>query len=324
MRRRGADRPAARCGMKFSRQIKSFAFSTGLSAWLARRRPARRVIMFHGIDEVEMPVEAFEANLRWLAERFDIVPLGTMVDSILQGRPHGPRGELALTFDDGLGNHVDAAYPVLRKLGLPATYFVCPDLIERQAWIWNQEARERLKSLSAPARHAFGAGSLGIDTTDVEALVEHMKRLPFADRQRAESELRGCTPAFEASALQRRRFDPLTWHELERLDPELVTIGSHTLSHPILPTIDDAMLEREVRDSRRILEQRLGRIVDLFCYPNGAQDDRIHAAVARHYRAAVTTRYGLVAPSTDAHRIMRIPAARSLPAMAWRMHRPAA
>lgn len=310
--------------MKFSRQIKSFAFSTGLSAWLARRQPARRVLMFHGVDEVEMPVEAFETNLRWLAARFNIVPLARLVDGVLQARAPDPRGELVLTFDDGLANHFDAAYPVLQKLRLPATYFVCPDLIERRAWIWNQEARERLKTLDTAARGEFGRRCVGRDSPDVEALIEDMKRLPIVDRQHAESELRACTPAFEPSPLQRRRFDPLSWEALAQLDPELITIGSHTLSHPILPTIDDATLEREVRDSRAILEQRLGRTVDLFCYPNGAQDDRVYAAVARHYRAAVTTRYGLVAASTDAHRIMRIPAARSLATMAWRMHRPTA
>ncbi len=310
--------------MKFSRQIQSLAFATGLSTWLARRRPARRVIMFHGVDEVEMPVGVFEDNLRWLAAHFNIVPLAAMVDGVLQGRSPDPRGELVLTFDDGLGNHFDAAYPVLRKLGLPATYFVCPELIERGAWIWNQEARERLKSLAPQARAEFAQQAFGSASSDVELLVERMKGLPIAERQRAEAGLRERTPDFAPSPLQRQRFDPLTWSKLRELDPSLITIGSHTLSHPILPTIDDATLEREVRDSRQILEQRLGRAVDLFCYPNGAQDDRVHAAVARHYRAAVTTRYGLVPPTTDAHRMMRIPAARSLPMLAWRMHRPTA
>lgn len=310
--------------MKFSRQIQSFAFATGLSTWLARRRPARRVIMFHGVDEVEMPVEVFEQNLRWLAARFKIVPLAAMVDGVLQGRAPDARGELVLTFDDGLGNHFDAAYPVLRKLALPATYFVCPELIERRSWIWNQEARERLKSMAAQARADFAQRTLACADAGVEALIERMKGLPIAERQRVEADLRARTPEFAPSALQRRRFDPLTWGELQGLDPALITIGSHTLSHPILPTIDDAMLEREVRDSRQMLEQRLGRAVDLFCYPNGAQDDRVHAAVARHYRAAVTTRYGLVPPTTDAHRMVRIPAARSLPMLAWRMHRPTA
>jgi peptidoglycan/xylan/chitin deacetylase (PgdA/CDA1 family) len=310
--------------MRFSRQLHAIALATGLSSWLARRRPARRVIMFHGVDEVEMPVDAFEANLRWLAARFNIVPLGAMVDGVLAGRAPDPRGELVLTFDDGLGNHFGAAYPVLQRLGLPATFFVCPELIERGAWIWNQEARERMKSLSPQVRREFGVQSLKTDSADVEALVACMKGLPIADRRRAEDDLRARTPDFAASALQRRRFDPLTWSEVEQLDQKLITIGSHTLSHPILPTIDDAMLERELRDSRQLLEQRLGRAIDLFCYPNGAQDDRVHAAVARHYRAAVTTRYGLVPPDTDAHRMVRIPATPSLPTLAWRLHRPLA
>jgi peptidoglycan/xylan/chitin deacetylase (PgdA/CDA1 family) len=310
--------------MKFSRQIQAFALATGLSTWLARRRPARRVIMFHGVDEVEMPVDVFESNLRWLAERFHIVSLATMVDGVLKGRAPDPRGELVLTFDDGLANHFDAAYPVLQRLGLPATYFVCPELIEGRRWIWNQEARERLKTLDAPTRLDFAQRSLATASGDIEALVQRMKDMPIADRQRAEDDLRARTPAFVPSPLQRQRFDQIAWSDLERLDPALITIGSHTLSHPILPSIDDATLEREVRDSRQILERKLGRTVDLFCYPNGAQDDRVHAAVARHYRAAVTTRYGLVSPTTDAHRMVRIPATRSLPMLAWRMHRPTA
>jgi peptidoglycan/xylan/chitin deacetylase (PgdA/CDA1 family) len=310
--------------MKFSRQIQSIALATGLSAWLARRRPARRVIMFHGVDEVEMPVQVFESNLRWLAEHFNIVPLATLVDGVLDGRAPDPRGELVLTFDDGLANHFDVAYPVLRRLGLPATYFVCPELIEQGRWIWNQEARERMKTLDVPSRQEFAQRSLAMADADVETLVQRMKELPIGDRLRVEDDLRARTPDFVPAPLQRQRFDQITWSALESLDPALITIGSHTLSHPILPTIDDATLEREVRDSRRILEQKLGRTVDLFCYPNGAQDDRVHAAVARHYRAAVTTRYGLVPPTTDAHRMVRIPATRSLPLLAWRMHRPTA
>jgi peptidoglycan/xylan/chitin deacetylase (PgdA/CDA1 family) len=49
-----------------------------------------------------------------------------MVDSILASRPVGRDGELALTFDDGLRNQFELAYPALRRLGTPATFFVCP------------------------------------------------------------------------------------------------------------------------------------------------------------------------------------------------------
>jgi len=308
--------------MIFARQIQSFSFATGLSSWLASRKHARRVLMFHGIGDVYMPVEAFETNLRWLIARFKVVSLADMVDGIQAGRQPDSRGELALTFDDGLSNHFNAAYPVLQRLRLPATFFVCPELIEGRRWIWNQEARARLQEMTPPGRAEFAQACLGLNTDAVETLVQRMKDLSLTDRERAETGLRQRTPGFVASALARLRFDPLTWDELMQLDPSLITIGSHSLSHPILPSIDDAALEREVAESRRVLERRLGRTVDLFCYPNGAQDERVYACVARTYRAAVTTHYGFVHPSDDLHRMMRFPAASNLALMAWRMHWP--
>jgi peptidoglycan/xylan/chitin deacetylase (PgdA/CDA1 family) len=132
------------------------------------------------------------------------------------------------------------------------------------------------------------------------------------------------TPDHEISEEARQRFDPMRWSDLERLDPSLITIGSHTMTHPILPTLDDAALTREVVESRKLLEERLGRTVDLFCYPNGASDRRVCNEVARVYRAAVTTEYGFAQPRADPHRLPRIPVAPSLPLLAWRMHRPSA
>jgi peptidoglycan/xylan/chitin deacetylase (PgdA/CDA1 family) len=310
--------------MKFSRQLHAAALATGLSSWIARRLPARRVVMFHGVDEIDMPVDAFETCLAWLAARFQMVSLQHLLDGILQGRPVAVRGEVALTFDDGLRNHFDTAYPVLQRLGLPATYFVCPDLIENRRWIWNHEARTRLRTMTPQARAEFARRTFGSSIDDIETLVQRMKGLRIEERQRAEADVRTQTPDFVPSALDRQRFDPLSWQELAELDPALITIGSHTLSHPILPLVDDDVLERELGGSRRVLEERLNRPVDLFCYPNGSTDDRVHAVVGRHYRAAVTTEYGFVKTGSDAHRVMRIPSSPHLALMAWRMHRPTA
>jgi len=308
--------------MIFARQIHSFAFATGVSTLFARSRRAYRVIMFHGVGDTHMPVEAFEANLRWMAERFRIVPLAEIVQGIEHGRRPGARGEVALTFDDGLGNHFVRAWPVLRRLGLPASFFVCPGLIDGRRWIWNQEARARLKRMAPPARGEFAQAQMRMRTDAIEPLVQRMKELALADRERIEAALRACTPDFVPTPQEHEHYDPITWEQVRQLDPSLITIGSHTLSHPILPTIGDDALEHEVDESRRVLEERLGRPVELFCYPNGSHDERVYAHVSRSYRAAITTNYGLVRPSSDLHRLMRIPAAASLPLMAWRMHWP--
>jgi peptidoglycan/xylan/chitin deacetylase (PgdA/CDA1 family) len=309
--------------MKISKYLHRFAFASGLSAGLAGRRNVRRILMLHGIDDVEMPAAAFEQGIAWLARHFRIVPLGEMVDAIAAGRPPHAGGELALTFDDGLRNQFELAYPVLRRLGAPATFFVCPDLIEQRRWIWTQEARTRLQTMTPAARAEFALAS-GPSITEVEPLMTRLKKQPIAERLRHEAALRAVTPDFAPTESTRRRFDPLSWDELARIDPSVVTIGSHTLTHPILPSIDDAALEREIVDSRKVLEQRLGRPVDLFCYPNGSLDPRVHAVVARTYRAAVTTEYGFVGARPDLHGLHRIPATPRLPLLAWRMHRPTA
>jgi peptidoglycan/xylan/chitin deacetylase (PgdA/CDA1 family) len=303
----------------FVKPLHAFALATGLSAWLAQRKPVRRIVMLHGVGGSDLSVDAFEAGLAWIARRFKVVHLHEIVQAMAEGRSSG-ESELALTFDDGLHNQFEFAYPVLKRLGLPATFFVCPGLIENRHWLWNQEARSRLSSMT-PSQRAAHARDCGAAADDVESLVDRMKRLPLAQRLEEEEQLRTRTPDFQMSDDAHRRFDPLSWNDIERLDQSLITIGSHTMSHPILPTLDDAALASELADSRRMLEQRLNRKVDLFCYPNGANDARVRDAVARVYRAAVTTEYGFARPKADPHRLPRIPVTPSLPLLAWRMHR---
>jgi peptidoglycan/xylan/chitin deacetylase (PgdA/CDA1 family) len=56
-------------------------------------------------------------------------------------------------------------------------------------------------------------------------------------------------------------------------------LGSHTITHPDLTTLDATQLKREVAGSRQILKQRFGVPVDNFCYPAGSYDDTVISAV---------------------------------------------
>lgn len=303
------------------RPLHALALATGASARWAQRRPVLRIVMLHGVGPEELPVEAFTAQAAWLARHFRVVPLA---DLLAKAAGQGaPERDVALTFDDGLACHADVVAPLLARLGLPATFFVCPGLIESRRWLWNHEARRRLGLLSAAERASLAAAAGG-PGPDVEQLVGWLKALPLAAREAAEQRLRAATPGFAPTPAERARFDPLTWQQLAQLDPALITVGSHTLTHPILTTLDDAALEHELAGSRALLEQRLGRPVDLFCYPNGSQDPRVRAAAARVYRAAVTTESGCARPGGDLFALPRIAVAERLSLLAWRMHRPAA
>ncbi len=303
--------------------LHSLALSSGVSAWLAHRAPVRRILMVHNIAPGVLDPLIFEAQLCWLAGRFEVIDLAEMVARIEGGEPPRAPGELALTFDDGLRNHAEHAYRILHRHRLPATFFVCPQLIDERRWLWNQEARHRLQVLGDGARAEF-ARDVGAPCFDVEPVVGWMKTLDLGRRERVEQALRAATPGFAPGPELRAIFDPLSWEQMREMDPNLITIGSHTLDHPILPTLDDRELQRQLVQSRTLLEQRLQRPVEFFCYPNGANDLRARALVARHYRAAVTTEAGIVHADACRTALPRIPVAPTLALSAWRLNRPGA
>ena len=92
----------------------------------------------------------------------------------------------------------------------------------------------------------------------------------------------------------------LTWSELRALDANGVAVGSHTVTHADLTTLDDAQALAQLTDSRRALEQHLGRPVQWFAYPAGAENQRIVDLTRRAgYVLAVTTQPGTVQSAAD-------------------------
>jgi peptidoglycan/xylan/chitin deacetylase (PgdA/CDA1 family) len=74
-------------------------------------------------------------------------------------------------------------------------------------------------------------------------------------------------------------------------------VESHTLTHPNLTTLDPRMLRREVGRSRSIMRRLFHQRVDFFCYPGGAFDRAVVAAVRRAgYLGAETELPGLAGP----------------------------
>jgi peptidoglycan/xylan/chitin deacetylase (PgdA/CDA1 family) len=299
---------------------RSISFHCGFSATMARRQNCERILVYHGIDTEGAPELA--AELRYLVRHFKVVPLETIADRLANNAAPGPN-EIVLTFDDGLRNNASIVYPLLHQLRAPATFFVCPGLIENGTWLWTHEMRCRVQTLAEPAFPEL-CSKLLVPANSAEGIVEWMKTLHLPHRRQAESIIRQATPRFQPTARQRQAFDMMNWDDLLSLDPRLITVGSHTFSHPILTTLTAPEIELEVLESRRYLERRLQRTVDFFCYSNGSYDARAYLAAKQTYRAAVTTESGVVdgRENPELHRLPRIPSAENAALTAWRLHRP--
>ncbi|MEO6456993.1 MAG: polysaccharide deacetylase family protein [Chloroflexia bacterium] len=99
----------------------------------------------------------------------------------------------------------------------------------------------------------------------------------------------------------------LTWDELVELDRNSFRIEAHSVSHPDLEKIGPESLDFELNESRRQLEEKLGRKVELFAYPYGHFNDAAREqAEAAGYKAAFSVRHGLNTLRTDRFALKRV------------------
>jgi peptidoglycan/xylan/chitin deacetylase (PgdA/CDA1 family) len=103
--------------------------------------------------------------------------------------------------------------------------------------------------------------------------------------------------------------DRLSWDEIKVMQGSgIITFGSHTLSHAYLPEISsDQELKFEIFDSKRMLEEQLGREVSIFSYPGGRFNTKIKQFVRdAGYKVAVATNPGKRFPNNDIFVLKRL------------------
>jgi peptidoglycan/xylan/chitin deacetylase (PgdA/CDA1 family) len=293
----------------------------GLTSPARRGRGQLSVATFHRVlpDEerraypypgLAVTPEELDALLAYFGEHFDCGPLSMQHERFLKGAG-AKLPLLALTFDDGQYDNYLHARPALARHGMKATFFIPVQAVERNEPLWHDHLGFAILALQgAPggrerlARLLSGAGltSEGPRST-AENVSAQSKRLPLPERLRLVEALAKAAGAPRAPAFARL----MTFGELAALAAEGHEIGSHSMTHCMMPECDDRVLAYEVGESRRVLQARAGQPIDAFCYPNGDFDERSVRAVAdAGYARAVTTSWGLNDGRSDRFRLLRL------------------
>lgn len=273
------------------------------------------VLIFHRVRSQLDPLfpsgpdaARFEEQMRWVREWFDVLPLTAAVAGLRDGTL--PARPLCITFDDGYADNATIALPILRKLGLHATFFIATGYLNGGR-MWNDTVIETVRAATGPRLDlsVLGLGDLPIEGVEarraaIAKLVMALKHLPWTERQR------------KAETLAKRIAAPLpgdlmlTDRQVLELRAAGMTIGAHTANHPILVTLADADARREIESSKLYLERLLGERVALFAYPNGmpARDyTSTHVAMVRElgFDGAASAAIGAAGPGCDLFQIPR-------------------
>ena len=99
----------------------------------------------------------------------------------------------------------------------------------------------------------------------------------------------------------------MTWEQLREMQLNGMAVESHSLDHIDLSVLPRAELQRQLTESRRILELNLMRPVRFLNYPSGRYSPQVIAAAgAAGYQAAVTVNYGVVQRRSAAFELNRV------------------
>lgn len=180
-----------------------------------------------------------------------------------------PQKRVNVSFDDGFKDVYAEAFPILRKHNVPFTLYVTTGFPDGKADLWWIQL-EKDRSADEYERIMKAVYESG------KPMAEEMHRLTQTDPDR-----NLCLDL------------ALNWAEIkEMVDSGLCTIGSHTVSHPGLVRISEDSCVAELRESKQVIEGKLGVEVSHFSYPHSMQNANIQRMVAEAGYTSATLGYG--------------------------------
>jgi peptidoglycan/xylan/chitin deacetylase (PgdA/CDA1 family) len=290
---------AAITAARADRWLRDLARGLGIVLMFHHVRP-RRDLSFAPNELLEITPEFLTTVLAELTqEGFDIIPIAEVPDRLRSDRRSRPFA--VLTFDDGYRDNLHYAWPIFRERGIPWTIFVTTEFADGQGRLWWLELERAIARLDRLVISRNGQVlNLPSRTPDEKRAAFHalhceLRAGPMEQLRTVTADL--ASQAGIASNCLAAEFC-LSWDELRELarEPE-VTIGAHTLSHPILAKLDTTAAEREIAESKALLERRLGRPVRHFAYPFG---DRTSAG-EREFRLVRDSRFTTAMTSRPGH-----------------------
>jgi peptidoglycan/xylan/chitin deacetylase (PgdA/CDA1 family) len=271
-----------------------------LLRYLQKNNPV--VLMYHRIINDQLinglTPEEFEQQIAYISKHFNVMPIDELIKDVTHDRtkPYS----LALTFDDGHYDFYAYAWPILKKYNLPASIYVTTGFVDGTTWLWPDLLKYIL--INSKVTHLdttdIGAPHIGLLSADKEhhhtnwhQLGDYCLTLKAQDRNLFLHAL-ARQAHIDLSHSPQPPFHSVTWPQLNEMVKDGLSVGSHTVTHPILSSLDEITLDYELRTSAEAILQKLGLSPIGLCYPNGRTEDINESVIKAAKKLGYT--YGLM------------------------------
>lgn len=225
------------------------------------------------LELISTTPERFRAQMQHVKQHFTPIGLSDVASALDKGDAMPPDA-VAITFDDGYDDNYRIAYPILRELGIPATFFVSTGHIDTGKpfgydWLVHMILLSHASRLILP--------EIGMDVPMPRdrnlrralagAVLKNMKSL---DAMRQEAMIERLEKEWRMpSNVRADDCRPMTWDQVREMHDAGFDIGSHGVFHRMLAKLSYGRMVDEIRQSKATLDRELGVPATLMSYPVG-------------------------------------------------------
>ena len=278
---------------------------TGLSRAIGLRYRGRGLVfMMHSVVEdaanylyqpIRCAADRLERALWWVRDNdLDIV---TLDEALLRLRDPDSRPFVVFTFDDGYRDNLEVALPLMERYDAPMTIFVTTHMVTRELYGWWLALVPLIRDNPAVDVDVMNKRFDTADMRSKRAAIKEIGNWVHEDGKRAAS-LGSTFSAYGIDVEALIDAEAMTTAELKWAGRHpLVTIGGHTTSHCFLNLQPRDVVQKEIRENKKFLEDIIDQDIAHFAYPYGAAGQR-EFDIARDigFKTAVTTKSGTLFP----------------------------
>jgi len=222
-------------------------------------------------------VRDFDEQMRYVSENFNVINF-SQLDDYSKNEKYD-KNLLIITFDDGYYDNYSLAMPILDKYELPATVFLATKNIDTGELFWFDSVAAFFKTYSSDRIDLESIGKvLNLKELGRENAFKKVGKILKDSSESIRSDL--LVEIYDKFNFQVSDKDyatacPLSWKNVIEMNNNNIDFGGHTKSHCFLNRIDDDMFNSEISGSMKMIENRLGKYPDSFCYPAGVTNQKI-------------------------------------------------
>jgi peptidoglycan/xylan/chitin deacetylase (PgdA/CDA1 family) len=267
----------------------------------------------------------FRAQMKLLRRDYHPLRLDEVVENLKTGMP-SPKRSVVITFDDGYTDNCEVAMPILDQLGIPATFYLTVDCIERRKLPWPSRLRFAFRKTKLPA-WTDGSGnswSLRVLDSRERAYLASCDDCCQLSGYPQENFVRGVEEQLQTAVPSNSSSLMMSYEQIRTLVQHGHIVGSHTMTHPNMAYVTEDEAKIELSESKQRLEQALQLPIRHFSYPCPAMtphwsERTVAQSGSVGYDSAVTTNGGVTRCGDHPLALKRIRPTKTAEGLRWNL-----